>query len=164
MFPLSPPPITMDTLLPRLAQLTDLPMNRLWELWDAYFETRPKRRNRKWLESCLCQEIQKVAFAEYQMEACVARKLSKWAQVGWRRRKHLARRVLNMPQPSASFMALTEPPQDVSGMIDFYLTLFPDLTKLESLWLVSREPYGWPLQITEAMAGVIAHSRSSSQP
>lgn len=160
MYLASPPPITMDTLPARIAHLTDLPMDSLWGLWDAYFDTRPKRRNRKRLEGCLSQEIQKVAIAEYQMEECVTRKLSRWALKGGHRRRHLADRVLHMPQPSESFMAMTEMPLDINGLIDCYLTLFPDLTRPEALWLVGRAPHGWPSKITEALADVLARSRA----
>lgn len=160
MYLASPPPITMDMVPARLVQLTEIPMDSLWLLWDAYFDTRPKRRNRKWLECCLSQEIQKVALAEYEMETCITRKLSKWTLKGWRRRRHLDGRVLDGLKASTNRMTMTEMPLDINGMIDFYLTLFPDLTRPETLWLVCRAPYGWPSQITEALTGVLARSRA----
>lgn len=41
----------------RVADLSYLPMERLWSLWDEYFDDRPHHPHRIWLESRLAYRI-----------------------------------------------------------------------------------------------------------
>ena len=46
----------------RVAELPHLPMERLWALWDEYFDERPHHHHRTWIESRLAYRIQERAF------------------------------------------------------------------------------------------------------
>jgi len=46
----------------RVAQLPHLSMDRLWGLWDEYFDERPNHHHRTWLESRLAYRMQERAF------------------------------------------------------------------------------------------------------
>ncbi len=41
-----------------VVELQSLEMTRLWAIWDGYFDKRPTRRNRDWLERRLAHAIQ----------------------------------------------------------------------------------------------------------
>jgi len=44
-------PGATSSVASRVAQLPHLPMDRLWGLWDEYFDERPNHHHRTWLES-----------------------------------------------------------------------------------------------------------------
>lgn len=123
----SPPPISMDQLAKQIALLPCLSMRSFWELWDEYFDARPRHRSRKWLEGCLARKIQEVALAEYEMELRVARKLERAARMRVHRQIHRGDCALDVPQD-----------EDINAQINGYLTLCHDLTRQEALWLVCR--------------------------
>lgn len=123
----APPPISMDKLVVQLALLPSLSMHGFWALWDQYCDVRPRRRSRMWLEGCLARKIQEVAFAEYEMELRVARKLERAARMRVHRKIQRGDCALDVPQD-----------EDINAQISGYLTLCPDLSRQEALWLVCR--------------------------
>jgi hypothetical protein len=136
-----PPPIPMDQVFRQLAQLPSLPMHSFWELWDEYFETRPRRRSRNWLGTCLAHKIQEVAYAEYKMELSVTRKLDRAARTRAQRQRQRGDRGWDVPQDEVKTGTMVALPFGINAQIDSYLTLCPDLTLLEAIWLVCRVPY-----------------------
>ncbi len=51
-------PADFGRMIRTVVQLQSLEMNRLWAVWDGYFDKRPRRRNRDWLEHRLAHAIQ----------------------------------------------------------------------------------------------------------
>ena len=64
----------------RIAQLSHLPMDNLWALWDEHFDERPNHHHRTWLESRLAYKIQARAFGG--LKASVRRKLEEIGETG----------------------------------------------------------------------------------
>ena len=54
----------------RVAQLPSLPIKEIWVLWDRYFQRRPDKPNRDYLESRLAYKLQEEAFAAFDCAAC----------------------------------------------------------------------------------------------
>lgn len=50
------------TVAAQVAELPSLPMKDLWLMWDRYFNRRPDKTNRAFLESRLAYKIQEEAF------------------------------------------------------------------------------------------------------
>jgi hypothetical protein len=136
----APPPISMDKLAMQLSRLPSLPMHSFWALWDEYFDERPRRRSRTWLEACLAHKIQEVALAEYEMELRVARKLHRARRTRAQRQIQRGNRELDVPQNGVKPETMAIPPVGINALINSYLTLCPDLTPHEALWLVCRVP------------------------
>lgn len=136
----APPPISMDKLAMQISQLPSLPMHSFWTLWYEYFDGRPRRRSRNWLEGCLAHKIQEVALAEYEMELRVARKLYRAPRTRAHRQIHRGDRVLDVPQDGVKLETMVIPPVGINALINSYLTLCPDLTPHQALWLVCRVP------------------------
>jgi hypothetical protein len=134
----TPPPISVSQLAVTLSRLPDLPTGSFWALWDEYFESRPRRRNRNWLISCLARKIQDVAWAEYAMELRVARKLAR-ATCTRRQRRMRRRDCVGETFPDAIKRGTTAGPIfGINALIGTYLRLCPDLTYSEAVWLVCR--------------------------
>lgn len=136
----TPPPITINNLGASLCRLPYLSTSSFWALWDEYFETRPKRRNRNWLISCLARKIQDVALDEHLMELRVARKLARAARTRKLHRGHLQDRTsetlleaMKRPTTAVAFIG-------VNALIESYLIICPDLTFEEAVWLACRVP------------------------
>jgi hypothetical protein len=55
------PPIDKATLAAKVAQLSHLPMDNLWAMWDEHFDERPNHHHRTWLESRLAYKLQELA-------------------------------------------------------------------------------------------------------
>lgn len=140
MLPTTPPPITIDNLVAWLCRLPNLSMSNFWALWDEYFETRPKRRSRNGLISCLARKIQDVALAEYLMELRVARKLARAAHTRKLRRRHPQDRVRETLPDAMKRRATAEAFIGINALIDSYLLFCPDLTFVEAVWLACRVP------------------------
>ena len=130
----SPPPISMDKLAAQLALLPSLSLESFGALWAQYFDSRPRRRSRNWLIDCLARKIQEVACAEYEMEQRVSRKLKRAARM--RAHRQMPRGC--MLQGEVKSQAMVAPTIDINELINSYLTLCPDLTYGEALWLVCR--------------------------
>ena len=64
----------------RIAQLSHLPMEDLWALWDELFDERTNHHHRTWLESRLAYKIQARAFGG--LKASVRRKLEEIGETG----------------------------------------------------------------------------------
>lgn len=140
MLPTTPPPITIDNLGAWLCRLPYLSTSSFWALWDEYFETRPKRRSRNGLISCLARKIQDVALAEYLMELRVVRKLARAARTRKLRRRHPQDRVWETLADAMKRPATAEAFIDINALIDSYLIFCPDLTFVESVWLACQVP------------------------
>jgi hypothetical protein len=54
--------MTSPSVAAQLAALPDMPLDRLWSLWDQHFACRPQRVNRRYLESRLAYRLQDVAY------------------------------------------------------------------------------------------------------
>jgi hypothetical protein len=140
MFQTTPPPISVSQLAFMLSRLPDLLMGSFWALWNEYFESRPRRRNRNWLINCLARKIQDVALAEYAMELRVARKLAR-ATCTRRQRRMRRRDCVGETFPDAIERGTTAGPiPGINALIGTYLRLCPDLTYPEAVWLVCRMP------------------------
>lgn len=130
----------MDKLAVQIALIPSLPPESFWALWAQYFDSRPRRRSRNWLIDCLARKIQEVAFAEYEMELRVLRKLKRAARM----RAHRQMSRGDMPHDEVKSQAMVAPPIGINELINSYLTLCPDITRQEALWLVCR---GWSLRV-----------------
>ena len=64
----------------RVAQLPHLSMDRLWGLWDEYFDERPNHHHRTWLESRLAYRMQERAFGA--LKGATRRKLEDIGETG----------------------------------------------------------------------------------
>lgn len=64
----------------QVAQLSQLPMESLWALWDEYFDERPNHHHRTWLESRLGYKIQERAFGG--LKPTLKRKLEQIGETG----------------------------------------------------------------------------------
>lgn len=64
----------------RIAQLSHLPMENLWALWDSYFDERPHHHHRTWLESRLAYKIQEQVFGG--LKPSLRRKLEQIGETG----------------------------------------------------------------------------------
>ncbi|WP_374681451.1 DUF2924 domain-containing protein [Accumulibacter sp.] len=53
--------MTSPSVAAQLAALPQMPLDRLWTLWDQYFPRRPMRVTRRYLESRLAYRLQEVA-------------------------------------------------------------------------------------------------------
>lgn len=131
----------MDNLVVQLALLPSLPPKSFWELWAQYFDSLPKRRSRNWLEACLARRIQEVALAEHKMELSVTRKLAIAARTRAHRQRHRSDRGLDLPLDEVKTGTMVALPFGINAQIESYLTLCPDLTFQEAVWLVSRVSY-----------------------
>ena len=45
------------TVSARIAQLSLLPMDSIWAMWDEHFDQRPNHHHRTWLESRLAYKL-----------------------------------------------------------------------------------------------------------
>ena len=61
------------TVSARIAQLSLLPMDSIWAMWDEHFDQRPNHHHRTWLESRLAYKLQERAFGG--LKVSVRRKL-----------------------------------------------------------------------------------------
>ena len=68
------------TVSARIAQLSLLPMDSIWALWDEYFDQRPNHHHRTWLESRLAYKLQERAFGG--LKVPVRRKLESIGETG----------------------------------------------------------------------------------
>ena len=76
--------------------------------------------------------------AESEMELRVAQKLGRAARTRAHRKIHRGDRVLDVPQDEVKLETMAAPPLGINAQINSYLTLCPDLTPQEALWLVCR--------------------------
>jgi hypothetical protein len=68
------------TVSARIAQLSLLPMDGIWALWDEHFDQRPNHHHRTWLESRLAYRLQERAFGA--LKTSVRRKLESIGETG----------------------------------------------------------------------------------
>ncbi|WP_234744869.1 DUF2924 domain-containing protein [Burkholderia sp. WTPI3] len=68
------------TIAARIAQLPHLPIDRLWALWDEYFDERPNHHNRIWIETRLAYRMQERAFGG--LRTSLRRKLEEIGETG----------------------------------------------------------------------------------
>jgi hypothetical protein len=68
------------TVSARIAQLSLLPMDSIWALWDELFNQRPNHHHRTWLESRLAYKLQERAFGG--LKVSVRRKLESFGETG----------------------------------------------------------------------------------
>ena len=68
------------TVTARIAQLSHLPMDSLWALWDEHFHQRPNHHHRTWLESRLAYKLQEQAFGG--LKPTIRRKLEAIGETG----------------------------------------------------------------------------------
>ncbi len=54
--------MTLPSVAAQLAALPQMPLDRLWTLWDEHFPRRPVRVTRRYLESRLAHRLQEVAY------------------------------------------------------------------------------------------------------
>jgi hypothetical protein len=54
--------MTSPSVAAQLAALPQMPLDRLWALWDQHFPRRPMRVTRRYLESRLAYRLQEVAY------------------------------------------------------------------------------------------------------
>ena len=52
--------MTAPSIAAQLAALPQLPLDRLWTLWDQHFARRPQRVNRRYLEARLAYRLQEI--------------------------------------------------------------------------------------------------------
>ena len=64
----------------RIAQLSLLPMDCIWAMWDEHFGQRPNHHHRTWLESRLAYKLQERAFGA--LKVSVRRKLESIGETG----------------------------------------------------------------------------------
>lgn len=64
----------------QIAQLSVIPMQNLWALWDEFFDLRPGHHNRPYLESRIAYKLQERAFGG--LPHSTRRKLEKIGQTG----------------------------------------------------------------------------------
>ena len=64
----------------RIAQLSLLPMDCIWAMWDEHFGQRPNHHHRTWLESRLAYKLQERAFGG--LKVPVRRKLESIGETG----------------------------------------------------------------------------------
>ena len=57
------------TVSARIAQLSLLPMDSIWAMWDGLFDQRPNHHHRTWLESRLAYKLQERAFGGLKVES-----------------------------------------------------------------------------------------------
>ena len=68
------------TVSARIAQLSLLPMDCIWAMWDEHFGQRPNHHHRTWLESRLAYKLQERAFGG--LKVPVRRKLESIGETG----------------------------------------------------------------------------------
>ena len=68
------------TVSARIAQLSLLPMDCIWAMWDEHFDQRPNHHHRTWLESRLAYKLQERAFGG--LKVPVRRKLESIGETG----------------------------------------------------------------------------------
>ena len=68
------------TVSARIAQLSLLPMDCIWAMWDEHFGQRPNHHHRTWLESRLAYKLQERAFGS--LKVSVRRKLESIGETG----------------------------------------------------------------------------------
>ena len=68
------------TVSARIAQLSLLPMDSIWALWDECFDQRPNHHHRTWLESRLAYKLQERALGS--LKVSVRRKLESIGETG----------------------------------------------------------------------------------
>ena len=68
------------TVSARIAQLSLLPMDCIWAMWDEHFGQRPNHHHRTWLESRLAYKLQERAFGA--LKVSVRRKLESIGETG----------------------------------------------------------------------------------
>ena len=64
----------------RIAQLSLLPMDSIWAMWDEHFDQRPNHHHRTWLESRLAYKLQERALGS--LKVSVRRKLESIGETG----------------------------------------------------------------------------------
>ena len=64
----------------RIAQLSLLPMDCIWAMWDEHFGQRPNHHHRTWLESRLAYKLQERALGS--LKVSVRRKLESIGETG----------------------------------------------------------------------------------
>ena len=68
------------TVSARITQLSLLPMDSIWAMWDEHFGQRPNHHHRTWLESRLAYKLQERAFGA--LKVSVRRKLESIGETG----------------------------------------------------------------------------------
>lgn len=68
------------TVSARIAQLSLLPMDCIWAMWDEHFGQRPNHHHRTWLESRLAYKLQERALGS--LKVSVRRKLESIGETG----------------------------------------------------------------------------------
>ena len=68
------------TVSARIAQLSLLPMDSIWAMWDEHFDQRPNHHHRTWLESRLAYKLQERALGS--LKVSVRRKLESIGETG----------------------------------------------------------------------------------
>ena len=68
------------TVSARIAQLSLLPMDCIWAMWDEHFDQRPNHHHRTWLESRLAYKLQERALGS--LKVSVRRKLESIGETG----------------------------------------------------------------------------------
>jgi hypothetical protein len=69
-----------NTTITQIAQLPNLPMDKLWALWDELFDRRPGHHQRTYLESRIAYKLQERAFGG--LPGHVRSKLEKIGETG----------------------------------------------------------------------------------
>ncbi len=67
-------------IVAQIAQLSHLPMENLWALWDEFFDCRPGHHHRTYLESRLAYKLQERAFGG--LPGALRRRLEKIGETG----------------------------------------------------------------------------------
>lgn len=136
--PAVPPPISIGQVFVRVSQLPHIPMSRLMALWHDYFEEPPKLQSRVWIESQLAYQIQAVAIAEHDMTLCVTAKLDRVFSTLARRQRSNGRRKSNEKQREVIEETIAISDRCLIELMRTCLTICPELTGEESMWLASR--------------------------
>jgi len=74
------PPAPANNVSLQLAQLPDLTMEKLWALWDEFFDLRPGNHHRTYLENRIAYKLQERAYGV--LSPTLRRKLEKIGETG----------------------------------------------------------------------------------